>query len=290
MAQQLQILVVEENPHLSALLVWHLQQMGHRVQTANEIRQAKAVLQSDPIQLLILDDDLSPQEGVRLCNWAYRHWNLLILMLSSRNGDQDVIKALQAGADDYLIKPMSMQVLCARVSVLSRRLFRSLPPTYLRFGPVQIDLVQRRVMVADQEVELTPQEFSLLFVLVQGNGSPLSRTDLLQRAWPDAIDNPRTVDTHILSLRKKLEPDPRHPTLIRTVRNVGYCFDATPEASRTEANPTPVLISSAANGSGSGGSSSVNSLVQRATRASSGRASSPAPSATSPNGNGKARA
>ncbi len=279
MAQQLQILVVEENPHLSALLVWHLQQMGHRVQTANEIRQAKALLQSEPIQLLILDDDLSPQEGVKLCNWAYRHWNLLILMLSSRNGDQDAIAALQAGADDYLIKPMSMQVLCARVSVLSRRLFRSLPPTYLRFGPVQIDLVQRRVMVADQEVELTPQEFSLLFVLVQGNGTPLSRADLLQRAWPDAIDNPRTVDTHILSLRKKLESDPRHPTLIRTVRNVGYCFDTTLEESPTPTDPTPVLLPSAPNSNGSSSASPTNPLVRRSTRA-----------ATSPNSKGKARA
>lgn len=244
MTQRLQILVVEENPHLSALLVWHLQQMGHQVLTASEIKQAKAILQSASIQLLILDDDLSPPEGAKLCNWAYRHWNLLILMLSSRNGDQDIITALEAGADDYLIKPMSMQVLCARVRVLSRRLFRSFPPTYLRFGPVQIDLVQRRVLVSDQEVELTPQEFSLLFVLVQGSGSPLSRADLLQRAWPDAIDNPRTVDTHILSLRKKLEQDPRHPTLIRTVRNVGYCFDATLEEPMTDLS-TPVLVSSA---------------------------------------------
>lgn len=271
MAQQLQILVVEENPHLSALLVWHLQQMGHQVQTAPGIPQAKAALQSEPIQLLILDDDLAPQEGITFCNWAYRQWNLLILMVSSRGNDQDVIAALQAGADDYLIKPMSMQVLCARVNVLSRRLLRSLPPTYLRFGPVQIDLVQRRVMVSDQEVELTPQEFSLLFVLVQGNGSPLSRADLLQRAWPDAIDNPRTVDTHILSLRKKLEPDPRHPTLIRTIRNVGYCFETTLEREALALTPTPVLVPAAP---------AVDPLLPRSPRSTAARAHS----------NGKARA
>lgn len=224
MVQQLQILVVEKNPHLCSLLAWHLQQLGHDVQTANEVQQAKVLLQSLQIHLLVLDGDLSNQEGLKLCGWAHRQWNILILMLSSRSSDQDIIAGLQAGADDYLIKPMSMQVLCARVNVLSRRLFRTLPPTYLRYGSLQIDLVQRRVTISDQEVELTPQEFSLLFVLVQGNGSPLSRADLLQRAWPDAIDNPRTVDTHILSLRKKIEADPRHPTLIQTVRNVGYRF------------------------------------------------------------------
>ncbi|MCY7278451.1 MAG: helix-turn-helix domain-containing protein, partial [Phormidesmis sp. CAN_BIN44] len=71
-------------------------------------------------------------------------------------------------------------------------------------------------------IELTPQEFSLLYVLAQAGGAPLSRQDLLQRAWPDAIDNPRTVDTHVLSLRKKVELDPRQPNLIQTVRNVGY--------------------------------------------------------------------
>jgi two-component system OmpR family response regulator len=71
-------------------------------------------------------------------------------------------------------------------------------------------------------IELTPQEFSLLYVLAQTGGMPLSRSELLRRAWPDAIDNPRTVDTHILSLRKKVETDPRQPSLIQTVRNVGY--------------------------------------------------------------------
>jgi two-component system OmpR family response regulator len=74
----------------------------------------------------------------------------------------------------------------------------------------------------EEHIELTPQEFSLLYVLAQAGGVPLSRSDLLRRAWPDAIDNPRTIDTHVLSLRKKIEIDPRQPSLIQTVRNVGY--------------------------------------------------------------------
>ena len=85
---------------------------------------------------------------------------------------------------------------------------------------------QRRVQCAGEFIELTPQEFSLLYVLAQAEGTPLSRSELLRRAWPDAIDNPRTIDTHVLSLRKKIETDPRKPSLIQTVRNVGYRFNS----------------------------------------------------------------
>ena len=85
--------------------------------------------------------------------------------------------------------------------------------------------MQRRVRFQGEFIDLTPQEFSLLYVLAQAGGVPLSRSELLRRAWPDAIDNPRTIDTHVLSLRKKVELDPRQPSLIQTIRNVGYRFN-----------------------------------------------------------------
>ena len=93
------------------------------------------------------------------------------------------------------------------------------------YGELQVDLVQRRVRFRGEFIDLTPQEFSLLYVLAQAGGVPLSRSELLCRAWPDAIDNPRTIDTHVLSLRKKIEIQPRQPSLIQTVRNVGYRFN-----------------------------------------------------------------
>jgi two-component system, OmpR family, response regulator len=95
----------------------------------------------------------------------------------------------------------------------------------LDYGDVKIDLIQRRVRLKADHIDLTPQEFSLLYVLAQAGGLPLTRTELLRKAWPDEIDNHRTVDTHILSLRKKIEIDPRQPSLIQTVRNVGYRFN-----------------------------------------------------------------
>ncbi len=232
--QPLHILVVEGNPHLRSLLAWHMQQAGHQVQVADSTRQAKALLRQDWFNLMLLDADISNRVGLQLCSWVHQQFDLLILLLSNRTSEQDVIAGLTAGADDYLTKPLSMQLLDARIQALTRRLCRTTPPTFLQYGDLRIDLVQRRVTLANQGVELTPQEFSLLFALVQADGSPLSRTELLQRAWPESIDNPRTVDTHILSLRKKIESDPREPLLIHTVRNVGYCFavisaDSSPE-------------------------------------------------------------
>ncbi|MCS6814600.1 MAG: response regulator transcription factor, partial [Cyanobacteria bacterium] len=126
------------------------------------------------------------------------------------------------GADDYLTKPFGMQEFLARVEALTRRSLAMIAPASLDYGELKIDLVQRRVRFKDELIDLTPQEFSLLYVLAQAAGTPLGRSDLLRRAWPDAIDNLRTVDTHVLSLRKKIELDPRQPSLIQTVRNVGY--------------------------------------------------------------------
>lgn len=229
--QRLHILVAEGNPHLRSLLCWHLQQAGHQVYQADTIRQAKSLLQQQLIHLMILDAELSNRAGLQLCHWAHHHCDLLILLLSQRGSEADIIAGLEAGADDYLTKPLSMQLLDAHIQALARRFRRSVPPTFLQYGDLKIDLVQRRVTLAGEGIDLTPQEFSLLMVLAQANGAPVSRTELLKRAWPDSTDNPRTVDTHILSLRKKLERDPRQPSLIQTVRSVGYCLGVDPSPS-----------------------------------------------------------
>lgn len=172
--------------------------------------------------LIILDSDLPDGDGVEFCRWLQQQQLAMILMLSARTSEPDIVEGLRAGADDYLTKPFGMQEFLARVEALMRRRRASAPPAHLDFGDLKIDLVHRRVHFKGELIELTPQEFSLLYVLAQAGGTALSRSELLQRAWPDAIDNPRTVDTHVLSLRKKVEIDPRQPNLIQTVRNVGY--------------------------------------------------------------------
>jgi two-component system, OmpR family, response regulator len=216
------ISIVEGNPHLRSLLGWHLQQVGHWVHQSADINHAKEVFYSHQPSLVILDAELSDGEGLEFCRWLQQQQQSLILLLSARNSEGDIVEGLKSGADDYLTKPFGMQEFMARVEALMRRNRTAVPPALLECGLLKIDLVQRRVRLHEEHIELTPQEFSLLYVLAQAGGVPLSRSDLLRRAWPDSIDNPRTIDTHVLSLRKKIEFDPRQPNLIQTVRNVGY--------------------------------------------------------------------
>jgi two-component system OmpR family response regulator len=219
------IQIVEGNPHLRSLLGWHLQQAGYWVHQSADLHQARDVFLHRQPTLVILDSELPDGDGIEFCRWLQQQQQSLILMLSARNTEADIVEGLRAGADDYLTKPFGMQEFLARVEALTRRSKSTTPPASLDYGDLKIDLVHRRVRFKGDLVDLTPQEFSLLYVLAQAGGMPLSRSELLRRAWPDAIDNPRTVDTHVLSLRKKIESDPRQPSLIQTVRNVGYRFN-----------------------------------------------------------------
>lgn len=215
------ISIIEGNPHLRSLLGWHLQQVGYSVWQSADFHQAREVFYTHQPNLVILDAELPGGNGLEFCRWL-RQQQSLILMLSSRQTEADIVRGLKAGADDYLTKPFGMQEFLARTEALMRRNRTLAPPASLDYGILKIDLVQRRVRLRGQLIELTPQEYSLLYVLAQADGEPLSRSELLRRAWPDSIDNPRTIDTHVLSLRKKVEVDPRQPILIKTVRNVGY--------------------------------------------------------------------
>lgn len=223
--------VIESNLNLRSLLSWNLQQAGYRVQQCADMVTARDSFQSHQPGMVVLEAEFAGGQGLQLCHWLRNQGHPLILMLSARTNEADVVAGLRAGADDYLRKPFGMQEFMARVESLTRRRRNTATPLAIDYGDLHIDLVQRRVRYMGEFVDLTPQEFSLLYVMTQAEGEPLSRSDLLRRAWPDAIDNPRTVDTHVLSLRKKIEVDPRQPDLIQTVRNVGYriCVEAKPE-------------------------------------------------------------
>ncbi|MBF2002433.1 MAG: response regulator transcription factor [Synechococcales cyanobacterium C42_A2020_086] len=230
------IQIVEGNPHLRSLLGWHLQQVGYWVHQSADLQQARDVFLNRQPNLVILDSELPDGDGLEFCRWLQQHHQALILMLSARNSEADIVAGLRAGADDYLTKPFGMQEFLARVEALTRRTRAATAPAFLDYGDLKIDLIQRRVQLKDDLIDLTPQEFSLLYVLAQAGGVPLSRSELLRKAWPDEIDNHRTVDTHVLSLRKKIEIDPRQPSLIQTVRNVGYRFNVEMLDSSTHPN------------------------------------------------------
>lgn len=223
----MQIHVIEGNHNLRALLAWHLQQVGYQVQQSPTLAHAYHCCAQELPTLAIVDSDLPDGEGIEFCQWLYPQGNSLLLMLSARIREIDLVSALQAGVDDYLKKPFGMPEFLARVAALLRRSRTSnLIPTDMTCGDLRIDLVRRCIYLRNRSlakpletrIDLSPQEFSLLYVLAQANGRPVHRSELLKRAWDIEIDNPRTVDSHVLSLRKKLG----HPDPIETVRKIGY--------------------------------------------------------------------
>ena len=217
--KHVRIHIIEGNQNLRSLLTWHLHQAGYQVQQSPTLAHAYQLCEAGLPTLVVVDSDLPDGEGLEFCRWLYPQNTSSILMLSARIREIDVVTALEAGVDDYLKKPFGLPEFLARVAALLRRnrLVNSIPSD-LTFGNLRIDLVRRCVSIADKSIDLSPQEFSLLYVLAQASGQPVHRRELLKRAWDIDVDNPRTVDSHILSLRKKLgQPDP-----IETVRKVGY--------------------------------------------------------------------
>jgi two-component system, OmpR family, response regulator len=238
------IQIIESNPHLRSLLAWHLQQAGYSVVQAADLHQARDLFLNRQPTLVVLDTELAEGQPLEFCQWLQGQQSAFILLLSVHHSEADIVAGLKAGADDFLAKPFGMQEFLARADALTRRSRRQVPPAVLHYGDLKIDVIQRRVCLKEELIDLTPQEFSLLYVLAQASGQPLSRSELLQRAWPDEIDNPRTVDTHVLSLRKKLEIDPKQPNLIQTIRNVGYRLNLEVLGSQTSGltsiPPTPI--------------------------------------------------
>lgn len=219
-----QILIVEDNPHLRSLLHWQLAKNGYQTKMVGTLAEGREALEAFQPDLVVLDLQLPDGDGIDFCRWLRHQAEIYILILSFRGSEGEKVVGLKAGADDYLAKPFGMQEFLARVEALARRIRTKTPPTVLQFGALQIDPVQRRVVLSEQVIDLTPQEFSLLYVLASQPGLPFRREELLKLAWPEGIDNPRTVDTHVLTLRKKIEVDPRHPRFIQTVRSIGYQF------------------------------------------------------------------
>lgn len=218
------LLIIENNTNLSSLLTWHLKQSGYSVHQSSNLQQAKLLFQQAQPSITILDLDACAG-SLDFCYWLSKQKHTIIFLIATRTSEMQVVAGLKAGADDFLTKPFGIQEFLARVEVLARRIKAIATPANLDYGHLKIDLIQRRVRLKGSIIDLTPQEFVLLYVLAQAEGEPISRSDLLQKAWPDEVNNPRTVDTHILSLRKKVELDPQQPRLIQTVRNVGYRFN-----------------------------------------------------------------
>ncbi len=222
----MRILVVEDDPKVASFLVRALQEEGHAVDAAADGESGASLAHLNPYDLILLDIQLPKRDGLQVAAELRRN-NVPtpILVLTSRDTIQDVVRGLNAGADDYLTKPFALEELLARVSALTRR---QLGPTsgVLRFQDLEMDRLRREVKRAGHLLDLAPREFRLLEFFLLNPERVVGRTTLLEKVWDMSFD-PETnvVDAHISNLRRKLEAGGL-PRLIQTVRGAGYALRA----------------------------------------------------------------
>jgi two-component system alkaline phosphatase synthesis response regulator PhoP len=220
------ILVVEDEPALRTTLSDRLRTEGYVVDTAADGNEAFEKASNLPFDLIILDLMLPRRGGLDVCrDLRTAGMAIPILILTVRNETVDKVVGLKLGADDYVTKPFEAAELLARVEVLLRRVPIRAGQGFYEFGPIRVDIRQGQVTKDGKPVYLTAREFHLLRYLIERSGSTVPRDELLKSVWGYNADMfTRTVDTHVFSLRKKLEETPKLPELIVTVMGVGYKF------------------------------------------------------------------
>ena len=229
MAEGYRILVVEDDAAVRRLVTTTLELHGYAFREAKTAAQALLELSSQPPDLVILDLGLPDRDGVEVIR-TLRGWSSLpVIVLSARQDDADKVEALDAGADDYLVKPFSVDELLARVRVALRRLDRErvmqgeTEEAVYENGGLRIDFAAGCVCRDGEEVHLTPSEYKLLCLLARNTGKVLTHNYLLKEVWGSALASDRSsLRVFMATLRKKIEPDAAHPAYIQTHVGVGY--------------------------------------------------------------------
>jgi DNA-binding response OmpR family regulator len=217
------ILVVDDDRKLVDLVRLYLVRAGYRVLVAYDGEAALHLAGVHEPDLVVLDLMLPRMDGLDVCHEIRQRADIPVIMLTARSTEEDKLAGLDGGADDYVTKPFSPRELVARVRAVLRRRHEDAPSGQVRVGDVVLDLRLREVRRRGALVPLTPREFGLLRVLAREPGRVFSRTELLERAVGFDYDGlERTVDVHLMNLRRKIEDDPKQPRLVVTVPGFGY--------------------------------------------------------------------
>ncbi|BAK65563.1 MULTISPECIES: phosphate regulon transcriptional regulator PhoB [Sphingobium] len=223
------MLLVEDDAALAELLTWHFQREDFDVAQTPDGEEALILAQERTPDIVLLDWMVENLSGIEVCRRLRRMpetANVPIIMLTARGEEEDRVRGLETGADDYVTKPFSPRELIARVNAVLRRVRPALAGEVLTFGDLEMDTVAHKVRRGGELVPLGPTEFRLLRHLLEHPGWVFSRERLLDSVWgQDSEIELRTVDVHIRRLRKAINANGR-PDIIRTVRSAGYSLDA----------------------------------------------------------------
>ncbi|MGI6609366.1 MAG: response regulator [Limnochordia bacterium] len=219
------VLVVDDEPAILELVSFNLKKEGYDVVTAADGKSALEVFAAEKPDLVVLDLMIPEPDGYEVCKLIRAQSAVPVIMLTARGEEQDRVRGLDLGADDYVVKPFSPRELLARVRAVLRRSPVAQETDRLVAGDLVIDSERHQVTIAGELVELTPKEFDLLKMLAENAGRALERDFLLEKVWGYAFAGAtRTLDVHIRRLRQKIDDDPQNPRYIETVHGVGYRF------------------------------------------------------------------
>ncbi len=222
------ILVVDDDHKIVDLVALYLKRDGYNVLTAYDGQEALDTARRKRPDLIVLDLLLPELDGADVCRLLRAESNVPIIMLTARSTDDDKLRGLDLGADDYVTKPFNPRELMARIRAVLRRAHPQEEPTGdMHFGDLTISLLRHEVLLRGQSVSLTPTEFRLLETLAREPGRAFSRAELLDRVFGyDYVGVERTIDVHVMNLRRKIEAEPGRPRYIGTVPGLGYRFEA----------------------------------------------------------------
>lgn len=219
----MRILIIEDDKRIASSLKTILEKQRYIVHWESTAENGEFTAKEESYDMIILDWMLPDGEGIELCRKLRKDKiNCPILMLTAKSQIEDIVTGLEGGADDYLTKPFSVEVLLARIKVLLRRKDIPLLSPILQIGALTLDTNIRKVMFKNKEVMLAPKEYMLLEYLVMHPCQAIDRMTLLENVWGETIDElSNTVDVHIRYLRKKID-EPFHTNFIKTIKNKGY--------------------------------------------------------------------
>ena len=219
------VLVVDDDVKAVELVRLYLDRDGYQVLTAYDGVEALRLARESRPDIIVLDLMLPDIDGLEVCRTLRHESDVPVIMLTARTTDQDKLTGLDLGADDYVTKPFSPKELAARVRAVLRRLPGERGPEEIKSGELSMDFTKHEAWLAGRPLNLTSVEFKLLGILAKEPGRVFSRASLIEEALGYDFEGfDRTIDVHILNLRRKLEPDPSHPKYIKTIYGVGYKF------------------------------------------------------------------